>query len=53
MRAVPTTSETAIGLDDPVPVFPDEDVTVYPVMLEPPVAPAVNGTDTLADPVYA
>jgi hypothetical protein len=33
-------------------VFPEEDVTVYPVIDDPPVAFAVNGTDTFADPVY-
>jgi len=38
-----------IGLEDPVAViFPGEEVTVYPVMLEPPVAPAVNVTDACA-----
>ena len=42
---------TVIGLDEPVPVmFPGLDVTVYPVMLEPPVALAENATDTCAFP---
>ena len=36
---------TAIGEDAPVPVAPEEEVTVYPVIAEPPVAPAVNATE--------
>jgi hypothetical protein len=47
----PVVSETVIGLDDPVPVLPEEDVTVYPVMVDPPVAPPVNVTEVLAEPV--
>ena len=36
---------TVIGLDEPVPViFPGLDVTVNPVIAEPPVAPGVNDT---------
>jgi hypothetical protein len=53
VREVPTVSETVIGLDDPVPVLPEDDVTVYPVMVEPPVASPVNVTEVVADPVYA
>ena len=35
-----------IGLDKPVAVMlPGDEVTVYPVIDEPPVAPAVNATD--------
>jgi hypothetical protein len=40
---------TVIGEDEPVPVRPEEDVAVYVVIAEPPVAPAVNGTDTTPD----
>ena len=36
-----------MGLDAPVFVMPDEDVTVYDVIADPPVAPAVNGTETV------
>jgi hypothetical protein len=39
-------SVIVIGEEDPVAVTPDEDVTVYPVIVEPPVAPAVKVTDT-------
>jgi hypothetical protein len=46
-------SETAIGLEEPVPVLPEDDVTVYPVIEEPPVAPAVNGTEIDAVAPYA
>ena len=42
---------TVIGLDEPVAVSPPGlDVTVYPVMLEPPVAFAEKATDTCASP---
>jgi hypothetical protein len=37
--------DTMIGEDDPVAVCPPEDVTVYSVIEDPPVAPAVNGTE--------
>jgi hypothetical protein len=30
-------------------VRPEDDVAVYPVIAEPPVAPAVNGTETTPD----
>jgi hypothetical protein len=41
---------TIIGLDEPVAVMlPGDDVIVYPVMLEPPVAFAENSTDTWPD----
>jgi hypothetical protein len=37
---------TVIGEEDPVPVNPPgEEVTVYPVIADPPVWPAVNVTD--------
>ena len=50
--AVPFVSPvTVIGLDAPVPVCPPDDVTVYPVIAEPPVAGAVNVT--LADALPA
>ena len=43
--------ETIIGLDAPGPVNdPGLEVTVYPVIAEPPVAPAVNGTEIDAFP---
>jgi hypothetical protein len=51
VRAVPTASEIRIGDEEPVAVPPEEEVTVYEVIVAPPVAPAVNGTDTLALPV--
>jgi hypothetical protein len=42
---------TTIGLDEPVAViFPGLDVTVYPVIDEPPVAFAVNATEACAFP---
>jgi len=46
---------TIIGDEVPVPVkFPGLDVTVYPVMLEPPSeAGAVNATDTSVFPLVA
>jgi hypothetical protein len=53
VRATPTVSETAIGLVAPVAVLPEEEVAVNVDTAAPPVAPAVNGTDTFADPVYA
>jgi hypothetical protein len=46
-------SVTDIGLDEPVPVLPDDDVTVNPVIELPPVAPAVNDTDTVPFPAVA
>ena len=43
---------TTSGLDEPVAVSPPGlEVTVYPVMLEPPVAFAENATDTCAFPL--
>jgi hypothetical protein len=42
-------SVTVIGLDAPVLVRPEEEVAVNPVIVEPPVAFAVNGTDTTPD----
>ena len=59
MYAVPVVKpETVTGLDAPVPVMElGEDVTVYPVIDEPPDAPAVKGTDAVvaagdvADPI--
>jgi len=39
-----------IGLEVPVAVAVEEEVTVYPVIDFPPVAPAVNGTETDAEP---
>ena len=45
---------TVIGLDEPVPVMlPGEEVTVYPVIDDPPVAPAVNVTEACAFPPVA
>ena len=45
---------TTSGLDEPVDVNPPGlDVTVYPVMLEPPVAFAENATDACAFPAVA
>jgi hypothetical protein len=42
---------TTSGLDEPVAVSPPGlDVTVYPVIAEPPVAFAENATDTCAFP---
>jgi len=39
------------GEDSPDAVkFPGSDVTVYPVIADPPVAPAVNATDTCVSP---
>jgi hypothetical protein len=38
-----------IGLDAPVLVLPEEDVAVNVEIALPPVAPAVNGTDTTPD----
>jgi hypothetical protein len=47
--AVPTVSpDTVTGEDAPDPVSePGEDVTVYPVIDDPPVAPGVTATDAL------
>jgi len=47
--------ETDIGEEDPVPVIPPgEDVTVYPVMSDPPLlAGAVKETDAEASPAVA
>jgi hypothetical protein len=42
----PVISFTVIGLDAPVPVLPEEDVTVYPVIAEPPVELVVKDTET-------
>jgi len=53
VRALPLASDTTIGLLEPVFVFPLDEVTVYPVILLPPVAPAVNVTDVLAIPAVA
>ena len=53
VRAVPTVSEIDIGVVAPEAVAPDDEVTVKLVMADPPVALVVNGTDTVADPVYA
>jgi hypothetical protein len=47
---VPTVSEIVNGEVVPVAVKPLEDVTVYPVIAVPPVAPAVNCIDTVDDP---
>jgi hypothetical protein len=48
---LPTVSVTLIGLEAPVPVNPEEEVTVYPVIADPPFAAgAVNDTDVLAEP---
>ena len=45
---------TVIGLDEPVAVkFPGDDVTVYPDIEDPPVAPAVNSTSTCVLPAFA
>ena len=54
VRAVPepTVSDTVIGLVALVAVLPDEEVAVYVETDAPPVAPAVNGTDTFALPEY-
>jgi hypothetical protein len=41
------------GEEEPVPVFPLEEVTVYVDTAFPPVAPAVNATEALALPLYA
>jgi hypothetical protein len=41
-------SAIVIGEDAPVLVFPEEEVTVYPVIDDPPADPAVNATDTVA-----
>jgi hypothetical protein len=49
VRVPPVISVTVIGLDAPVLVRPEEDVAVNPVIVEPPVALAVNGTDTTPD----
>jgi hypothetical protein len=46
-------SVTTIGLDAPVLVNPEEEVTVYPVIAEPPVAPAVKVTDEVPLPAVA
>ena len=48
VRAVPTASEIEMGLVEPVAVPPLDDVTVYEVIVEPPVALAVKGTETVA-----
>jgi hypothetical protein len=53
VRAVPLVSLTDIGLDVPVPVLPEDEVTVNPVIALPPVAPAVNVTDTVPLPAVA
>jgi hypothetical protein len=53
VRAVPTVSKIDIGLVALEAVAPDDEVTVKLVIAEPPVALAVNGTDTVAEPVYA
>jgi hypothetical protein len=45
-------SEIVIGEEELEPVVPEEDVTVKVETAAPPVAPAVNGTDTFAEPVY-
>jgi hypothetical protein len=47
----PTVSVTEIGLEAPVLLAPLVDVTVYPVIAEPPVAFVVNVTDE-ADPDF-
>jgi hypothetical protein len=47
----PTVSVTEIGLEAPVLLAPLVDVTVYPVIAEPPVAFVVNVTDA-ADPDF-
>ena len=39
-----------IGLEVPVAVAVEDEVTVYPVIVFPPDAPAVNGTETEAEP---
>ena len=41
-----TVSVIASGDAAPEPVAPELEVTVNPVIVEPPVAPAVNATDT-------
>ena len=52
MRAVPKVlSEIVIGLEVPLEVAPEEEVTVYEEIVFPPEAPAVKGTDTDAEPV--
>ena len=48
VRAVPTASEIEMGLVAPVAVPPLDDVIVYEVIVEPPVALAVKGTETVA-----
>jgi hypothetical protein len=53
VRAVPTASAMVIGLDEPVAVLPEEEVTVYEVIVAPPVAFVVKGTDTFAFAPYA
>jgi hypothetical protein len=46
VREPPVSSVTVIGEDAPVLVRPEDEVAVKVVTVEPPVAPAVNGTDT-------
>ena len=48
VRAVPTASEIEMGLVALVAVPPLDDVIVYEVIVEPPVALAVKGTETVA-----
>jgi hypothetical protein len=45
---VPILSVIVIGDDAPVLVLPEEEINVNPVIAEPPAAPGVNATDTVA-----
>jgi hypothetical protein len=53
VRVPAAVSVTTIGLDAPVFVAPEDDVTVNPVIEEPPVAPAVKVTEALPSPAVA
>jgi hypothetical protein len=50
---LPTVREITIGLDPPDAVPPPDEVIVNEDIAAPPVAPAVNGTEIFAAPVYA
>jgi hypothetical protein len=50
---IPILSEIVIGDEVPGLVFPEEEITVNPVIGAPPSAPAVNATDTTAVLAYA
>jgi hypothetical protein len=53
VRVPAAVSVMTIGLEAPVLVMPEEDVTVYPVIEDPPVAPAVKVTDAFPSPAVA